>query len=176
MIYNDYKRGLKWESTFETVVATFGKQVPFRPVVFNWYSKFKRGRASFQDETQAGAPVAALHLRTLKLWGTWSRPMPESPLTKIQKTWYCTSCNKFHLSQKSWCAEVMCTMGAAWSDGCSNEGQSRLMSVHAGKKSVLDNQNPNGISLQVMKPGSTKQTLKESNSLLYGCFQVDPRW
>ena len=50
------------------------------------------------------------------------------------------------------------------------------MSVHAGKKSVLDNQNPNGISLQVMKPGSTKQTLKESNSLLYGCFQVDPRW
>ena len=110
----------KQRSALETLVVTFGKQVPSRATVFNWYCKFRMGTASFQDETQAGAPITAATVENNEAARNLIKNNVRITTDKIQDTLgigFSFFRNKFHPPQTSWCAETMCETGATWSSG-----------------------------------------------------------
>ena len=75
------QESMKQESYFETFVATFCKQSPFRATVFDWCCE-SGDRLNSQDRPELMLLSLLLQLKTMKLWGTWSRTVQESPLTR----------------------------------------------------------------------------------------------
>lgn len=59
MIYYDYKSGLTQQQSIERFRTAFGDDAPSRTTVFEWFSEFRRGRRSLDDEARSGRPVEA---------------------------------------------------------------------------------------------------------------------
>jgi histone-lysine N-methyltransferase SETMAR len=60
MMFYDFKRGLNFHECHETLVATFGQDVPSAETVRRWYHEFKHGQESFEDEPRSGRPPTAV--------------------------------------------------------------------------------------------------------------------
>ena len=59
MILYDYQSGLHQDESVARLVAAFGDQAPSRSTVFRWFSEFKHGRTSLEDEERSGRPSCA---------------------------------------------------------------------------------------------------------------------
>jgi hypothetical protein len=63
-----FKKGLKPQECFELIVTTLCESACSRATVFNWFTGFKRGRESFEDEAKKGRPPTAVTQKMCKLW------------------------------------------------------------------------------------------------------------
>ena len=60
MIFYDFRRGLNQQQCADQLASTFGDEAPSRATVFRWFSEFKRGRTSLQDEIREGRPKSVV--------------------------------------------------------------------------------------------------------------------
>lgn len=67
MIYYDWKFGLSQEESHERLRAALQDDAPSRATVFRWFSEFKHGRASFEDECREGRPSSAVTPENIEL-------------------------------------------------------------------------------------------------------------
>lgn len=56
MMFYDFKRGLSFQESHATLVATFGDIAPSKSSVHSWFKEFQRGRQTLEDESRPGRP------------------------------------------------------------------------------------------------------------------------
>lgn len=59
MIFYDFKKGLSYKQSHESLEKCFGGQCPSEATVSFWFREFQRGRLSFEDEPRSGRPAEA---------------------------------------------------------------------------------------------------------------------
>ena len=60
MIFYDFRRGLNQQQCANQFTSTFGDEAPSCTTVFPWFSEFKRGGTSLQDEIREGRPKSVV--------------------------------------------------------------------------------------------------------------------
>jgi transposase len=60
MIFYDFKRGLTFNQSHESLVNAFGEEALSLATVNHWFHEFQRGRQSFEDEPRSGGPLSAV--------------------------------------------------------------------------------------------------------------------
>lgn len=65
MIYYDYKKGLTYDQSHESLVKAFGDEAPSLATVNRWYHEFQQGRPTFEDEPRAGRPHESVTPETI---------------------------------------------------------------------------------------------------------------
>jgi histone-lysine N-methyltransferase SETMAR len=59
-IYYDFKSGLSQQQCLERLQSAFPDSAPSRATILNWFSEFKRGRATLEDGPRPGRPCDAV--------------------------------------------------------------------------------------------------------------------
>lgn len=60
MMFYDFKRGLNFHQSHESLVKTFGEDAPSEETVRRWFHEFEHGRETFEDEPRSGRPPTAV--------------------------------------------------------------------------------------------------------------------
>lgn len=58
MIFYDFKRGLSYHESFDTLRTTFGDKSPSIATIHFWFREFKRGRKTLEDDPRPGRPTS----------------------------------------------------------------------------------------------------------------------
>lgn len=86
MIFYDFKVGLSVKECLERLRSAFGDSSPSQSTVYEWYSEFRRGRKSLEDEPREGRPQTATTEENISSVQMMLKDDPRCTYQQIQQT------------------------------------------------------------------------------------------